>query len=159
MMLRSSYQFLFIAFVGILSTFAAIPYGLSGEGNPLSRLEQAVSSETLSVISQPDSVTISFCDQHLSYLSEEQVRAFQDILLADKSYDFEFAKESIFIPSAELTFQGDNQSVEVTVSRHAKQVRFVHKKKVSVIDCDPSFERLDALLKSTEESRGSSCSH
>lgn len=148
-----STRFFIIAFIAVISTFVNIPSAFSGDYHSITRLEKELSCETLEVLSLPDSVTVEFCDKHLTFLGAQQIRDIQDILLTDKSYDFEFTKESIFIPSSTLTFTKDCKSVQITISRHAQQILFVFGNERVILDCDPGFSKLDALLSAFEESR------
>lgn len=151
------HNLLFIITVTILSTAVAISSVQPVNQHSTVRLEETLSFEFLRVLNEPDSVSISFCDHYTTFLSDKQVSELQASLLSDNTYEFDVVKESIFIPSSIITFGKNCETVEITISKHAEQVRFFHNGRAVVIDCDPGFEAILSFLDVVEKERSQTC--
>lgn len=79
-------------------------------------------------------------------LSLDQIKQLQELLLNDSSYQFEFRKKIVFLPTYGLKFIRGMQSITIEVSVPSSQVKFNIDAESMILDNDPAKDKFESFI-------------
>lgn len=112
-------------------------------------VKHVLSKEVVEVIN--DSHTASILADTHSELSPSQLAELKTILLSDKTYEFDYITDAIFIPTSTFTLQSGDRVVKVRFSDHAQQVEFVYEDSPTFLNCEPGLLAIHQLVQTIEK--------
>jgi hypothetical protein len=85
-------------------------------------------------------------------LDRDDVAKLKEILLSDKSYLFNIQKKCVFVPEYALEFKLRGNAMLLLYAPTCKEFKVPYGRfKAQIIEIDPSYEQIEALLKKYKE--------
>lgn len=128
------------------------------EKNPVALAEERFGKGYLNAINLSDLLTIGkvqpdgfggfTLEEKEVALSAKDLAALKELLLNDDSYLFDIEKRCLFVPEYLLRFKRGEKATLLLFSPLCKQLKMPYANfKQLIIDIDPSFERIEGIVK------------